>query len=132
MVKTEVSRRLKNALRGPVAAMATPFNEDLSLGLEGLRATKATGNTGRASSIFPTRWLCQADTCDRSSWILARTTGRAWTIVQEDWAQQESTVNTSIECFHGLGAALPGRWLAGTRITTGKRAAPMFTFPRDY
>ena len=41
MAKTEVSRKLKNALRGPVVAMTTPFNEDLSLDVEGLRALTA-------------------------------------------------------------------------------------------
>ena len=38
MTKTEASQALKKALRGPVVAMTTPFNRDLSLDLGGLRA----------------------------------------------------------------------------------------------
>ena len=37
MNKSEVSKKLKQALVGPVVAMTTPFKSDLSLDLDGLR-----------------------------------------------------------------------------------------------
>ena len=37
MAKTEASEKLRKALRGPVVAMTTPFKDDLSLDLDGLR-----------------------------------------------------------------------------------------------
>ena len=41
MAKTKASKALKQALRGPVVAMTTPFNKDLSLDLVGLRELTA-------------------------------------------------------------------------------------------
>ena len=37
MIKTEAAKKLKETLVGPVVAMTTPFNKDLSLDLEGLK-----------------------------------------------------------------------------------------------
>ena len=47
MAKSEVSVRLKQALHGPVVAMTTPFNKDLSLDTNGLKAlTKFYAESG--------------------------------------------------------------------------------------